>query len=227
MAKTPSRRELRQKRWDRLGKARRERWRFRFRRLKRASVATFAILFGAAVWAVAAGGFADRALVLTILTAIAAFIVLAIFPRTPRPRVEDLQKTDVASLADATVQWLDAQRRALPGSVHDTLDVIGANLEQLSPQLASLPEASPASREVRRLLGVHLPALVNSYTGIPDSLRDRPHAGSTPEQQVSQGLSIIAREIESVTHQIARGELDQLAIRGRYLETRYVGSGED
>jgi len=221
------RRDLRRKRNLRRGRVWRAKWNHRFRRLKRAVVTSFLILFGAAVWAVAFDGLGDRGLVLTFLAAIAAFVILAIFPRTSTPDIEALHRASLAELAAQTELWLEAQRSALPASLHTTLDLIGARLDELSPQLATLPDKGEAAREIRKLLGVHLPALVNSYTGIPAGLRDEPHAGSTPEQQVSQGLSIVAREIETVTHQIARGELDQLAIRERYLETRYVGSEED
>jgi hypothetical protein len=34
-------------------------------------------------------------------------------------------------------------------------------------------------------------------------------------------LKTIDREIETMTGQISRGELDKLAVRGRYLEMRY------
>jgi hypothetical protein len=35
------------------------------------------------------------------------------------------------------------------------------------------------------------------------------------------GLKVIDREIETMTGQIARGELDKLATTGRYLELKY------
>jgi triosephosphate isomerase len=39
--------------------------------------------------------------------------------------------------------------------------------------------------------------------------------------QLVDGLKTIDREIETMTGQISRGELDKLAVRGRYLEMRY------
>jgi hypothetical protein len=218
---------LRLRRRERLRQASRQRWRHRVRRLKRAVIAAIAIPVAAIIAAIVLGGLGERGLVLTFFATVAAFAILAIFPRTPRPKVKDLQRAALPELAGRTALWLETQRGSLPREVHPTLDLIGASLDQLSPQLALLPEQSQASREIRSMLGVHLPSLVNSYTCIPEALRDRPHAGSTPEAQLAQGLEIIAREIESVSHQIARGELDELAIRGRYLETRYVGSGGD
>jgi hypothetical protein len=98
-------------------------------------------------------------------------------------------------------------------------------LDQLAPQLQTLDENDPAAREVRKLVGEHLPELINGYKKIPDSLKHKEHAGKTPAQQLVDGLKTIDREIETMTGQIARGELDKLAVRGRYLEMRYDNAG--
>ena len=84
----------------------RAKWSHRFRRLKRAVVTSFLILFGAAAWAVVFGGLGDGAIVLVLMSAIAAFFVLAIFPRTSTPRVDDLHAAGIAELAMQTELWL-------------------------------------------------------------------------------------------------------------------------
>ena len=73
------------------------------------------------------------------------------------------------------------------------------------------PGNDPAAREVRKLVGEHLPELINGYKRIPDSLKRKEHGGKTPEQQLLDGLKLIDREIETMTGQISRGELDKLA----------------
>jgi hypothetical protein len=98
---------------------------------------------------------------------------------------------------------------------------IGLRLDQLAPQLQTLDENDPAAREVRKLVGEHLPELINGYKKIPDSLKNKEYAGKTPVRQLVDGLKTIDREIETMTGQISRGELDKLAVRGRYLEMRY------
>jgi hypothetical protein len=91
----------------------------------------------------------------------------------------------------------------------------------LAPQLQTLADHDPAAREVRKLVGEHLPELINSYKRIPEPLKRQEYGGKTPEQQLIDGLKTIDREIETMTGQIARGELDKLATRGRFLEIRY------
>jgi hypothetical protein len=111
----------------------------------------------------------------------------------------------------------------LPAPAISIVQDIGVRLDQLAPQLQTLNENDPAAREVRKLVGEHLPELINGYKNIPDSLRRQDNAGKTPEQQLIDGLQRIDREIETMTGQIARGELDKLATRERFLEIRYDG----
>lgn len=195
------------------------------RRLVRATLASFAILFGALIISLYADGISDRGLIITFLLMMVSFFTLAIFPRTRTPGISDLRKTPLRQLAGKTILWLDAARPRLPLRARAILGRIGTGLDQLSPQLARLDEKHPAAHEVRKLIDEHLPALVESYTRIPPTLRDRPHAGSTPEAQLVDGLTVIAGEIETMTGEIARGELDALATRGRYLEMRYIETG--
>lgn len=205
----------------RLRKARQLRWQHRFRRLKRAVIAAFAIVFGALFYGLFIDGIGIEGFLLALLGSMAAFVILSIFPRPKAPRTGDLAQTRLGDLAGSTETWLESRRAFLPPRAQGIVDLIGSRVEQLAPQLERLREGEPAEREVRRLLAEHLPALVDGYVRIPLELRERPHAGSTPERNLVEGLDVIAGELDTMTRQIARGELDALATRGRYLETKY------
>lgn len=215
-------REARRQRAMRLRRARQKRWAWRMRRLRRAVMAVVGIAFATIIAGVGLGGLPDGAYLLSMLLAFAAFCVLAIYPSTPRPRTRDLDEADLTELAATTELWLESRRSALPPPALDAIDMIGVRLEQLAPQLETLDPAAPASREVRKLLTEHLPELVNSYGRIPSSLRGREHAGSTPAAQVTEGLHVIAKEIEAMSLDLSRNDLDALAVRGRFLETKYI-----
>jgi hypothetical protein len=173
-----------------------------------------AILDGIGFWGVMGTG---------IMGAAAAYLLLR-YPALPLPTTESLRQTDLATLAGKTEIWLEAQRPALPAPAVSVMQDIGIRLDGLAVQLQTIDENDPAGREVRKLVGEHLPELVNSYKRIPEPLRRKDHGGKTPEQQLIDGLKTIDREIETMTEQIARGELDKLATRGRYLEVRYSES---
>jgi hypothetical protein len=107
--------------------------------------------------------------------------------------------------------------------VHGLVDSIGVKLEFLAPQLALLDEASPAAGEVRKLVGEQLPELIKGYARVPEPLRRVERNGLTPDQQLAQGLQVIDDEIAQMSTQLAQGDLDLLATRGRYLQIKYQG----
>jgi hypothetical protein len=211
----------------RLKRMRRLRWRHRVKRLIRAVTAAAAIFICALLIGIFGNGVGDNGVLVTILAMIAAFVLLAIFPRIRSPMLHDLRAVKLPALAGTTEAWLETQRPLLPAQSQTQVDRIGASLENLASQLSELDPRAPAAREVRGLLDEQLTALVESYVRIPETHRQRPDAGgSTPAEHLSNGLAIIARKIDNLAGQIARGEVDALATRDRYLETRYLSASE-
>ncbi len=197
------------------------------RRLLRGLIASAAVLLGATILGLVSGGIGIEGVLFAQLGMFLAFWIFVLFPFGSRPSLEKLREVKLSELADHTLAWLVDQRNRLPRQAIRSVERIGYDLDQLSPQLARLEDNGPAAAEVRKLLGEHLPTLVESYTSIPDRLRQIPHAGSTPQEQLVDGLDIISREIETLTRQISAGELDRLAIRGRYLELRYITAASE
>lgn len=196
-------------------------------KLSKAIMAVGAVLIGAGIIGGIIGGIGFWGVMITALLVATAAYVLMRFPQMPMPTTESLKLTDLSTLAGKAEIWLEAQRPALPAPAVTLMQDIGARLDQLAPQLQTLDDNDPAAREVRKLVGEHLPELINGYKRIPESLRNKEHAGKTPAQQLVDGLKTIDREIETMTGQISRGELDKLAVRGRYLEIRYDGADKD
>jgi hypothetical protein len=120
-----------------------------------------------------------------------------------------------------TELWLEAQRPALPAPAVTLVDQIGVQLDGLGVQLEGLDPAEPAVAEVRKLVGEHLPGMVESYRRIPAHLRREERNGRTADQQLADGLGKISTEIDDIARQLAAGDLDALAVRGRYLDYKY------
>jgi hypothetical protein len=195
-------------------------------KVARAAMAVGVLLVGAGIVGAIIGGIGFWGVMITGVLGAAAAYVLLRYPDMPMPTAESLRQTDLGTLAGKTEIWLEAQRPALPAPAIPIVQAIGLRLDALAPQLQTLEETNPASREVRKLVGEHLPELINGYKRIPETLRRQDNGGKTPEQQLVDGLTRIDREIETMTSQIARGELDKLATRERFLEIRYDGGGE-
>lgn len=194
------------------------------RRLRRAVIAAIAIVIGMTVVGGIISSIGFSWVMLTLLiTALVGFGFL-IAPQGDTVTQEKLMESELPALPANTENWLAKQRLALPAPANRTLDKIAIRLEELRPQLANLDPREPAAVEVRRLVGVELPELVEGYKRVPDHLRSDPsHGGHTPQKQLIDGLEIVEDEIGRMTRQLASGELDALATQGKYLELKYRG----
>jgi hypothetical protein len=193
------------------------------RRIGRIAVADAAIVVGAIVFAIAVAPLGIMGAMLVALLLVVATLFFAILPAGGTPEMQQLTQVPLKALPRTTEHWLDAQRPALPAPVHGLVDSIGVKLEFLAPQLAQLDEASPAAGEVRKLVGEQLPELIKGYARVPEPLRRVERNGLTPDQQLAQGLQVIDDEISEMSAQLAQGDLDLLATRGRYLQIKYQG----
>ncbi|MCA1199298.1 hypothetical protein K9B35_15110 [Sphingomonas sp. R647] len=194
-------------------------------RIGRIAAAVGAILIGAIVvgWFIPLG-MGGALLVMAALIAVTLFFGLAPTSREVAP--EKFGEAPLATLPHQTEEWLDRQRLSLPGAAMPLVDGIGVKLDILANQLKTLNEAEPAAAEVRKLVGEQLPELIKGYQRVPDNLRGVDRFGQSPDKQLVDGLALIDQEISQMSAQLAQGDLDALATRGRYLQIRYRGDDE-
>ena len=155
---------------------------------------------------------------LSIVTALWFF---ATFPKMKVPDLTALNTGNVRTMVGRTELWLEAQRPALPAPAVQLVDQIGVQLDGLGVQLEGIDPSEPAVAEVRKLVGEHLPGMVESWRKIPPHLRREERGGRNADQQLADGLSKISTEIDTITRQLASGDLDALAVRERFLDYRY------
>ena len=196
-------------------------------KLTRLLMTVGAILLTAIVAGLIVDGIGIIGFVLTIFAVVAAFAVLTKYPKMPVPSLEALNTGDVRSMVGRTELWLEAQRPALPPPAVRLVDQIGVQLDALGAQLEGLRPEEAATGEVRRLVGEHLPGMVESYRKIPPHLRAEERGGRNADQQLVDGLGKISAEIDGITRQLASGDLDALAVQTRFLDYRYGGGIDD
>lgn len=168
-------------------------------------------------------GMAGALIVAALLVAVTLILAFARLDTPVAP--EKLAEVPLKALPARTEQWLETQRAALPAPAQSLLDGIGVRLDTLAPQLASLDEQQPAAFEVRKLLGEQLPELIRGYARLPEPLRAQARNGKSPDAQLADSLRLIDTEIREMTEQLAQGDLDALATRGRFLEIKYRDEG--
>lgn len=197
------------------------------RKATRMAMAVGVILAAAMVLGLVIDGIGLGGFLLTVLAIIAALGFFATFPRLKVPDLATINKGDARTMVGRTELWLEAQRPTLPAPAARLVDQIGLQLDSLGAQLEGIDPAEPAVREVRSLVGEHLPGMIESWRRIPAPLRREERGGLNADQQLAQGLEKISGEIDEITRQLAAGDLDALAVRGRYLDYRYGNALED
>ena len=192
------------------------------KKLIRVALAIFGIFIAAGVAGTLLNGIGFTGVMLTVLAIVVALFVFGNWPKMKPPRRADINKGDVKQMVGRTELWLEAQRPALPPPAATILDGIGVQLDALGVQLEGLDQNSREAVEVRKLVGEHLPEMVDSYRKVPQHLRtEKRPDGRTPDQQFTDSLGKISREIDGITRSLAEGSLDELAVRGRFLEYKY------
>lgn len=192
------------------------------KRIKLIAASLFAIVVAASVAGIVLDGIGFVGVMVTFLAMVAAALIFGQWPKVRIPdRAMLTQTQDARQLVARTELWLEHQRAALPPPAVRLVEQIGVQLDALGQQLAHVDPAHPAAGETRKLVGEVLPEMIDAYRRIPANLRAEQRAGSTPDAQLTDGLTKISREIDQVTRQLAEGSLDDLAIRTRYLDYKY------
>lgn len=196
------------------------------KRIKLIGASLAAIVVATAVAGIVIDGIGFTGIVVAFLAVVAATFLFSNYPKVKIPQRGDLNRGDVRQMVARTELWLEHQRPALPPPAVTLVDKLGTQLDALGLQLETIDPAHPAAQETRKLVGEHLPEMVDAYRRIPPHLRTEKRAGATPDEQLVESLGKISGEIDQVTRQLADGALDDLAVRTRYLGYRYGETGE-
>ncbi len=126
----------------------------------------------------------------------------------------------LADLALRAEEGLIDRCDALPGRALPAADAIVARLRELQPHLATLDPADPLAGDARRLIGQHLPRLVESYVQLPHDARA---PGSESSRRVTESLDIVATELGNLFDACCRDSQADFDTQSRFIETRYKG----
>lgn len=174
------------------------------------------IAFGFVVGPIGFGG-----LFLVISLAVLLVLVLGLWGGE-KPIVD--YKEDMPNRA--VVQRLDSllvrKRAALPAPATRQLDAISQQLPLLESRLAEAPILDPLAQDARRLMGKHLPELIERYERVPAEYRaERDGEGLTVDERLVQGLDAAKAALDDLGRKLAREDLDAFATQGRFIESRY------
>ena len=112
---------------------------------------------------------------------------------------------------DRRVRRLPVQSRSAAADILKHLNAIEA--------ISVDPDGDPLLRgEAERLIGRHLPRLVDSYCDLPANER-RP--GSEADQHLTEGLKAIAVELGELSRRLSKETSDRFEIERRFVALRF------
>ncbi len=194
------------------------------KRAARATTVAATIVVALVLWGLIVGPIGTTVLVLAVLFGFAAVLAAAVWsPAAPEPAT--LAEAPAATLPAVTEAWLDRRRADLPRLAAPQVDAIAAKLATLESQLAAVPAADPVAQDLQRLLGKHLPELVERYTRVPQEQRARTIEGDgrSIETALIDGLKVVDAELARASDELAAADRDAVIVQGKFLESRYKG----
>jgi hypothetical protein len=177
--------------------------------------------FGLVVGPIGLGG------LFAVLTLMLLAILLFSFWGGEKPIVD--YKEDMPNRA--VVQRLDSllvrRRSDLPAAAGRTVDAISAQLPLLESRLAETNILDPLAQDARRLMGKHLPELIERYERVPAQYRaERDGEGMSVDDRLVAGLDAAKTALDDLGRKLAREDVDAFQVQGRFIESRYK-EGED
>lgn len=125
---------------------------------------------------------------------------------------------------------LDRHRSQLPPGAGSRVDAIGTHLPLIESRLSGLDPLDPLAQDARRLMGEHLPELIERYERVPPRYRrERDADGVSVDQRLVSGLDAARAAIDDLGRRLAEQDVSAFETQGRFLESRYredeFGSG--
>lgn len=185
------------------------------RRMRRG--AAFGGVSGAGVACVAVLSAGGPGLLLAGAGALAVTIAAVAWPLR-RATDGPLSAAEMEALPGEAEGWLLAQRLNLPLAAYPAFDAILVHLGDIQPCLAAIDPNSTLAWDVRRLIGSHLPNLVDAYCELPSVAKaDEPEH----EKRLVEGLGTLAKELGELSREANRQRLMRFETQGRFIESKY------
>jgi hypothetical protein len=118
--------------------------------------------------------------------------------------------------------YLSQQRAALPAPAAMRVDAISQQLPLLESRLAEVNPLDPLAQDARRLMGKHLPDLIDRYERVPAAYRmERDGEGLTVDERLVSGLEAARTALDDIGARLTQQDREAFETQGRFIESRY------
>jgi hypothetical protein len=158
------------------------------------------------------------------LAAVATIFILIFFSvvggeKPEKPFTDQMPNKDVVRTLDG---FLLRRRSALPAPAARRVDAISQQLPLLESRLSEVDALDPLAQDARRLMGKHLPELIERYERVPNAYRaERDGEGLTIDERLVASLDAAQQALSEIGVKLAKDDMDAFETQGRFIESRY------
>jgi hypothetical protein len=137
-------------------------------------------------------------------------------------RVEYSEEVPTKRVIQQLDSMLVRRRAALPAPAARRVDAISQQLPLLESRLAEVNALDPLAQDARRLMGKHLPQLIERYERIPADYRQQTDGeGLTADQRLVASLDAARQALGEIGDKLVQGDRQAFETQGRFIESRY------
>ncbi|MGZ8287278.1 MAG: hypothetical protein ACXW27_04255 [Allosphingosinicella sp.] len=155
------------------------------------------------------------------LAILAILLLVSFWPSEPK-RIAYSEQLPTSAVVRQLENLLVRRRPALPAPAAQRADAIGAQLPLLESRLGEIDALDPLAQDARRLMGKHLPELIDRYERIPADYRHQPDGeGLTADQRLVASLDAARQALGEIGDKLVQGDRRAFETQGRFIESRY------
>ena len=191
------------------------------RKLANMGMAIGALIVATIAFGLFVGPIGWTGLFVVALATLAILMLFSVWPNQPK-RVAYSEDVPTPTLLRQLDTLLTRERRALPAPAARPIDAISAQLPLLESRLGEMDALDPLAQDARRLVGKHLPELIDRYERVPAEYRHHPDGeGLTVDQRLVASLEAARTALDDIGAKLAQGDRDAFETQGRFIESRY------
>ena len=178
--------------------------------------------FGLFVGPIVLGG-----LFLVAVALIFILVFFSVFPTDREPkRVRYSEELPTRAVVQQLGSLLNYRKTALPAPAARRADAIAQQLPMLESRLAEVDPLDPLAQDARRLMGKHLPDLIDRYEKVPAAYRSqRDGEGLTVDERLAASLDAARVALDELGTKLHKQDIDAFETQGRFIESRYKDGG--
>ncbi len=160
-------------------------------------------------------------LFIVVVLTLLILLFFGLKPLEPKPVVytDQLPTKTVVQQLDS---MLARRRSALPAPAARRVDAISQQLPLLESRLAEVDALDPIAQDARRLMGKHLPDLIDRYERVPAPYRgEKDGEGLSVDERLVSGLDAARQALDEIGAKLAKEDVDAFQTQGRFIESRY------